>query len=417
MAAKGDRGKPGGGGGSNPGICTIKDESACTGSTAEVKSRIPADWELVFNENFDLPSLASDIDRSGTLNFRRWSTRYPFGDWKSNTAGNDDMWNVNTTGLDPGIGFTADNIYPDMETFMNRLGYTGSGEAQYDIFNLSNDGLVIQAHRNPWKHRINGRENYLAGMISSHAKPDTGNPHGFEFTYGYIEARARVPKNANGFRAALWLYSDNAYYNSVYGRPPVYEMDFLEYLPNTPNPNTTTRDCFVPQADVFGISGNQSILTYDTIFHTYHFPGGRTPYNWTFNNDGQYNAERCALDSSGKAIDYGNGGFTKFGLLWQADSIEWYVDDVLVHRVSATEGSSCTADLNNTDKLCGVDVYNGRMYLIASMHMGNGGFEGSVDTSAFGPSGGPEFEIDYIRVYQGSSGSWCGHGGADCSMR
>ena len=84
----------------------------------------------MLDEKFGEPD-ALDKDRSGTLNFRRWSTRYSFGDWKANTASNDGMWNVNTTGLDPGIGFMADNIYRDMETFMNRLGYTGAGEARY----------------------------------------------------------------------------------------------------------------------------------------------------------------------------------------------------------------------------------------------------------------------------------------------
>jgi hypothetical protein len=103
---------------------------------------------------------------------------------------------------------------------------------------------------------------------------------------------------------------------------------------------------------------NQNILTCDTVIHSYHFPGRRTPNNRLINNDSQYDTERCALDCSGKAIDYGNTGFTKSGLLWQADRIKRYMDDVLVHRVLETEVSSCIVDTKNTGKLYGVDVYN-----------------------------------------------------------
>jgi len=88
---------------------------------------------------------------------------------------------------------------------------------------------------------------------------------------------------------------------------------------------------------------------------------------------------------------------------------------------------TCTSDLADNTKECATGVYDSRMYIIASMHMGNAGFEGSIDTDAFnlteGPEfGGPEFEIDYIKVFQPSEDdtdtyTWCGLGGNPCSVR
>ena len=434
LAARGGiPGPPGGNGGGDDGggggtstACFVKTANDCPIEPVKVdRLVVPSGWVKVLDEKFDQPTTYAD--RSGTIDYKRWSTRYPFGSWRNNTAGDDDMWNVNTTGLEPGVGWT-DNHFPDMETFMNNLGYDGSGsEPAFDVFSRSDDGLVIQAHENPWKNRINGRENFLGGMISSHSNPDTGDPHGFEFTYGLVEARVRVPKRANGFRAALWLYSDNGYYNAVYGRPAVYEMDFMEYLPNTRDEDPAGEECFVPQPDVFGISANDNILTYDTIFHTYHFPGGRTPTNWTLNNDVTYDEERCALNGGvNSPIDFGSedNGWATYSLLWQEDFIEWYVNGVLVHRVDEKSGETCSANLSNSDQACGVEVYDSRMYIIASMHMGNNLFEGSVDRNAFTPEGGPEFEIEYIHVYQDPDNqSWCGNGATtgsdsiDCSER
>lgn len=430
FAAKGGKpGRPGGGGGAT--TCIVKTASPCPStSTSQPTFTLPENWVVVFSDEFDKPE--NNADRSGSVDFTRWSTRYPFGSTRINTAGDDDMWNVNTTGLEPGVGWDAEgNIESGMETFMQRLGYTGpDADPQYDVFSntivdgtTGNNALSIQAHENPWKNKqINNRKNYLGGMISSHAKPDTDNAHGFEFTYGYVEARARVPQRANGFRAALWLYSDNAYYNEIYGRPDVYEIDFMEYLPNTRGIDADQEECFITQPDVFGISDNKTILTYDTIFQTYHFPGGRTPNNWTFNSSDGYAPERCALDNSGSPIDFGtrNDGWVTYGMLWQPGMIEWYVDGVLINRVDDTSGFSCVERPGDFSKECGTSVYDSRMYLIASMHMGNEFFEGSIDTGAFTSDGGPEFEIDYIKVYQnldaGSLHSWCGVGNTSSSV-
>jgi len=376
------------------------------------------DWNVVFSDDFNSPVKA---DRSGTMDYTRWSSRFPYGDWKNNSAAGDVGWFVNTTGLEPGLGWDG-NHWPDMDKFIQEL-----EGASKNVFSRPNDdSLVIQAQTNPWKNKINGREDYLTGMISSHTDPARTDPHGFEFKYGYVEARIRLPREANGFRAAFWLYSDNAYNNEIIGRrgtaPPIYEIDIMEYLPNTRS--APTSNCFVPQADLFGMTANQNVLTYDTIFHTYHFPEGagmsRSPNNWTFNGSNGYTNPRCALGDNFN-MDFGSNDWVTYGVLWESDFIEWYVNDVMVHRVSATDISlaACEEKSSTAPVSCYGPVHNGRMYIMASLHMGFSFFEGSLDTNAFTSEGGPEFEIDHIRVLQRDDADHerCGVVGGACTVR
>ncbi len=376
-------------------------------------------WTEVFLEEFNEPV---QPDRMNVVDYTKWSTRFPYGDWKNNSAEGDEGWFVNTTGLEPGLGWDG-NHWPDMDRFINFLEINSK-----DVFSRSNDGvLTIQAHTNPWKNKINGREDYLTGVISSHTDPARTDPHGFEFKYGYVEARVRLPRDGNGFRAAFWLYSDNAYNNQLLGRrgtaPPIYEIDIMEYLPNSRSAEDGS--CFIPQSDVFAITNNVNILTYDTIFQTYHFPTdadgrNRSPNNWTFNGSSAYTDARCALNFSN--MDYGSNDWVTYGVLWEPDFIEWYVNDVLIHRVAAEDSSLplCMENDSTQPIECQAPVHDGRMYIMASLHMGFSFFEGSIDTNVFVSDGGPEFEIDHIRVLQNIDSAdheHCGVTGSACDPR
>jgi len=389
-------------------------------------------WDEVFIDQFSAPSNA---DRTATLDYTRWSTRFPYGDWKNNSAAGDEGWFVNTTGLEPGQGWYYDNgdrnHFPDMDRFIVEL-----NDASKDVYSLKDGALAIQAHTNPWKNKINGREDYLTGVISSHTDPSQDNSHGFEFTYGYAEARIKVPVDANGFRAAFWLYSDNAFNNANLGRrdpaPPIYEIDIMEYLPNT-RPNGDA--CFTPQLDLFGGAlADKTVLTYDTIFHTYHFPAdssgrNRSPDNWTFNGSADYTGARCALGEGSFNMDFSTDWVT-YGVLWEPDFIEWYVNGVAVHRVVPIESDIATPLCQQANssidgmplpRQCRGPIHDQRMYIMASLHMGFSFFEGSTDTSAFRTDGGPEMLIDYIRVLQrteqGTPHARCGSGANPCEFR
>ena len=169
------------------------------------------------------------------------------------------------------------------------------------------------------------------------------------------------------------------------------------------------------------------------MFNTYHQSGDttypdRTPTNWTFNFETPYNSRREALTlGSISPIDIsldlnpGDGcQFTRYQMRWEQDSIEWYINNVLIHRVLDPDHpdfvNTAAGSIQQFQEI--LPVYQGRMYLLASMHLGNPGFEGSIDTTLFNVETreGPSVEIDYIRVWQKNDGwqAWCGFTGGAC---
>ena len=407
----------------------------------QIKSPAEAEqgWKLVLDEEFDTP--ATNSDYSGTVNFLRHSTKFPFStDAKFNTVpGEDSHWNVNTTGRYPGEGIGLSNFYNNSSqtAFLDTLfgsepGYpvfeTVAGDTNRDA---NAKALQITAYRNPAPIRkINRAKPYLSGLISSAANPVNNTPHGNEFRYGYIESRVRLPLEGNGMRAALWLYSDNAFFNqqsSANNEP--FEIDILEYLPNT-----IAGEGYKIQPTLFGgvnntsRPDNQKIMTYDTIFMTYHYNSfsGRTPTDWTVNSEDRYRTRRgTAFNCLGtdpvptelpcrENFEFSpSEEWITVGLLWQPDYIEWYLNDTLVHRV-VEEGN----DISGFQHVA--PVFDKRMYIIANLSMGLGVFEGAVDDSLFEslPDGsGESFAIDYIKVWQDDSANsshvHCGYDAED----
>jgi beta-glucanase (GH16 family) len=117
---------------------------------------------------------------------------------------------------------------------------------------------------------------YTSGMVTNGRDMSTyGGPSRHEFTYGYVEARVKVPKG-KGLWPAVWLLPvDN-------GWPP--EIDVMEYLGHEPN----------------------------KVHMTHH---------WSEN--GQHKQS----GSSYSGPDFSQGYHT-FGVNWQPDSITWYIDGV-----------------------------------------------------------------------------------------
>ena len=436
-------GSGGGGGGSGGGgsaVCIAKktSEDSCTGTTPSTLDL--AGYTPVFEYEFGTP--ISNPDEMNSVDYTIWSTRFPFGDWKNNTAGPDDMWNVNTTGLEPGIGW-ENNHYPNMQTFLDQL----VGKEIYSIVDCeecsTGKALKIKAYKNPWKNQINKRNDYLAGVISSHSKP--GTSFGLEYRYGYLEFRLKLPEQGNGFRAAGWAYGDNGYYNAVYPRPIVSEIDAVEYLPNTRCGTGTPGEDVVLQSDLFKLVNDEdlNIQTWQTIFNSYHTNIGtgsyvRTPTNWHFNHESPYGPGRCAVNNTifgngvADAIDYGNPltGFVTYGVLWEADRIEWYVNGILAHTALGQNFSGDYIKVPMRPPTANVPISSTRKYIIANLAMGNPNFEGSVDASLFDAinGGGPELLIDYIRLSQKNSvhpptavmpgnSYWCGLGVRTCDAQ
>jgi beta-glucanase (GH16 family) len=119
-----------------------------------------------------------------------------------------------------------------------------------------------------------------SGMVQSGGGQWPTRSAGFTFTYGYVEARVKIPAG-KGLWPAFWLWPAN------YNDPP--EIDIMENLGDNPN----------------------------KIYMTYHLPNGSEA-------QGTYTGS-----------DFSQG-FHKLGLDWSATALVWYVDGVERFRWTGT---------------------------------------------------------------------------------
>jgi len=154
----------------------------------------------------------------------------------------------------------------------------GNSEAQYYTNNASNvkvqDGNLI----------ITAKKENLSGSSYTSARLKSENK--FEFTYGKIEVRAKLPSGA-GTWPAIWMLGQN--YNSNIW-PACGEIDIMEHR------------------------GNQE----NRIHGTVHYPG----------NSGGNGVTNSILSSSVSS------SFKVYKAVWSPNSIKFYVDNVLFHTVS-----------------------------------------------------------------------------------
>lgn len=164
---------------------------------------------------------------------------------------------------------------------------------------------------------------YRSGMASTGQPDDDESTVGFDFTYGYVEAIVRLPDGA-GTWPAVWLLSAD--------RTSLPEIDIVEYY------------------------GNESTIT----SHVHQ------------RVDGDRRSQRVEA-----ALVPTADGWHRVAVLWDAQRVDFYLDDVLT-------GSIDDPAL----------VPHTPMYLIVNLAMG--GRAGTVDDQSL-----PQhFEIDRIRVWQ-----------------
>lgn len=173
--------------------------------------------------------------------------------------------------------------------------------------------------------------NYTSGIITSY--------DAFKFSYGYAEARMRLPRGS-GLWPAFWLL--NGYY---VGEQP--EIDIIEARGGVP----------------------------DRISHNFY----------TFN--GGVNPSDSESQHPDPVLGY-TGDFHRYGVRWRPGRIDWYIDRKIVHTYETTEEGP-------------VPYQN--MYVIANLATGGDFFVHPSDTyvSPVDPNAVPaKLDIDYIRVWQ-----------------
>jgi beta-glucanase (GH16 family) len=221
-----------------------------------------------------------------------------------------------------------DNPILDNSKWINDVGGNGWGnnEAQYytaGSANLSmNNGLATITA----KAQQFGSNQYTSAKIIS--------KNLFDVKYGKIEGRMKCPMG-KGLWPAFWMLGSNI---DTVSWPQCGEIDIMEHINNEPKIHGTAHWNNVGHQYLGG-----TINTDPAVFHTY-------------------------------------------SIVWDANSIKWYMDDQLYYILNIS---------NNTN---GTEEFHKKFYLILNLAVG-GNWPGYPDASTVFPA---EFVIDYIRVYKPS---------------
>ena len=178
------------------------------------------------------------------------------------------------------------------------------------------------------------REQYMGSSYTSARIISKGK---YEEKYGRIEARIKLPRG-KGLWPAFWMLGANS--DTVIW-PQCGEIDIMEYLGNSPT----------------------------KIFGTVHGPGYSA---------GESISKNFFLSNSRFDTD-----FHIFGIEWDENRVNFYVDDMLYHSVTPED-------------VPGEWVFNQSFYMILNVAVG-GYLPGSPNGETPFPQ---EMLVDYIRVYE-----------------
>jgi beta-glucanase (GH16 family) len=178
------------------------------------------------------------------------------------------------------------------------------------------------------------REQYMGSSYTSARIISKGK---YEKKYGRIEARIKLPRG-KGLWPAFWMLGANS--DTVIW-PQCGEIDIMEYLGNSPT----------------------------KIFGTVHGPGYSA---------GESVSKNFFLSNSRFDTD-----FHIFGIEWDENRVNFYVDDFLYHSVTPED-------------VPGEWVFNQSFYMILNVAVG-GNLPGAPNGETPFPQ---EMLVDYIRVYE-----------------
>ncbi|HBY07184.1 MAG TPA: glycosyl hydrolase family 16 [Chloroflexi bacterium] len=230
-----------------------------------------------------------------------------------------------------------DGSTPDLNTWNYSKGGTGWGNNELQFYTdrpenaFIEDGmLVIQAQAEEYMGR-----KYTSARINTMVRA--------EFTYGRIEARAKLP-NTQGIWPAIWMMPTIGKYGNW---PASGEIDIMEFIGSEPD-------------RVHGTLHYGNPHDYKT--GTYVFPDGET----------------ADLD------------FHVFVIEWEPREIRWYVDGQLFHQVGSDEWFTSYKNAPETAP------FDQPFYFILNVAVG-GNWPGNPDETSVFPQ---RMLVDYLRVYQ-----------------
>jgi len=221
---------------------------------------------------------------------------------------------------------------PQNWTYDIGAGGWGNNELQYytdrpENVIVQNGYLIITAIKEPY-----GGASYTSTRLKTKGK--------FDQKYGRFEARVKLPQG-KGIFPAFWMLGSN--FDQV-GWPQCGEIDIMEYLGNKPT-------------EVFG---------------TIHGPGF---------SGGNSISKKYALTNDRFDLD-----FHVFGVEWNENYINWYVDNVLYNQITREK----------VEDKGGQWVFDNSFFMLLNLAVG-GNLPGSPDTNTTFPQ---RMIVDYVKVYK-----------------
>ena len=222
------------------------------------------------------------------------------------------------------------NGAPDSSLWSYDIGNGNNGWGNNELQNYTDNSANIKIEDGMLKiTAIKQGSTYTSARILTKGK--------FEKKYGRIEARIKMPYG-KGLWPAFWMLGANS---GTVAWPQCGEIDIMEYLGSKPT----------------------------SIFGSVHGPG--------------YSGGNAITKNYSLSNDRFDNGFHVFGIEWDENYINYYVDNVLYNQITPAD-------------VPGQWVFNQPFYIILNMAVG-GNFPGSPNSSTVFPQ---TMLVDYVRVYQ-----------------
>jgi beta-glucanase (GH16 family) len=215
----------------------------------------------------------------------------------------------------------------------------GNGESQSYAecaLTIANGVMTISATTATGNPNCRSNKTWTSSKITSYGKRD--------FTYGYFEAKAKVPAGGGAW-PAFWLLGSNI---RTTPWPLCGEIDIMEYTGNVPGRST-------------------SAIHYANSSGSHDYKSGAATSAMAYSND-----------------------YHTYGLLWLPGQMTFYVDGKPSFNVKKSDTGLTRwpfgPDAQNTDP---------KMYLIFNLAMG-GGYGGQIERGLTKA----DFNVDYVRYYR-----------------
>ncbi len=228
---------------------------------------------------------------------------------------------------------------PDPAKWGYEEGFVRNHELQYytkdrpENVRVEGGMLVIEGRKEPYQDKGKAAQ-YTSASLQGLGKAD--------FTYGRIEARAKVPFG-KGVWPAIWTLGVNI---PAVNWPACGEIDIMEFVGKEPK----------------------------RIHGTIHYKNSQ---------DGKHKQDGKAFETPAPPYD----DFHVYAVEWTPERIDFYFDDVKYHSVALADAA-----------VDGQNPFQKPHYLIVNLALG-GDWGGAMDDSVL-PQ---KFLVDYIRVYKASN--------------